>query len=219
MSSHSVLTLMGEQISPNELRRRYLDGDVAIDLLIYQQLLADATSDASHSEGLLAISVLWERPVCRRIISRYIADEEGQEEAWKEALYLIYSRVAGFDPTRSRFGTWVFNQGKYAALNEKRRRARDRRRDRAASEYIENEIIEFDISDWSDRERKAAFRAMKRLTENERIMIEQRVLLDASYEEIFEELGGSVKRDHIRIYVGRAIERLKKFCAEELEGR
>ena len=60
---------------------------------------------------------------------------------------------------------------------------------------------------------------MARLTETERSLVAKRVMLDESYDEIFDELGGSIKREHIRIYVARAVERLKKFYAQEQEGR
>jgi DNA-directed RNA polymerase specialized sigma24 family protein len=208
---------MGERISAAELRRRRREGDLGIDKLIHQQLLADVENKASHSEGLLAVNIVWKRPVCRFVIGKYLSHDEDQQEVWIQALALIHARIRKYDFTKCSLATWVFNQGKYAALNDVRRRHRERRADEAAYAHGRVDTLEFDMSSFTERENRAARRALKRLSENERRLVEQRVLLDRSYDEMYEDNDGSIKREHLRIYVARAISNLKRLTNEELE--
>jgi RNA polymerase sigma factor (sigma-70 family) len=119
----------------------------------------------------------------------------------------VITRIEKYDASRSKFSTWIFNQGKYAALNELRRCNRERRSEVAATSIETVEEIELYESSFSDDERRAAASALRRLTVSERELIRQRLVLDLSYDEIFEALGGSIKREHLRIYVSRAITR------------
>ena len=214
----SSVILMGERFSPAELCRQRSSGEVRIDILVYQQLLVDVTSNTRHSEGLLAVNILWRKPICQRVIGAYLSDVSAHEEVWNRTLEAVITRIEKYDATRSKFSTWVFNLGKYAALNELRRRNRERRSVAAMSNEAVQEV-EFYESGFSDLEKRATANALRRLTEGERDLIRQRLVLDLSYDEIFEALGGSIKREHLRIYVSRAVVRLKKFTEEELERR
>ena len=215
----SPLRLMGVTFTHEEFRSQCVSGDNDLEKLIVSQIMADQNNGAAHSEGLMALDLAWSLSVKRFLARDLLRNQpDAIDEVWNATLLKIYERISGFDPERSRFKTWVYNHARYAALNECRRLHKEKR----LKKHIESQptdVVTYPLepSLLTRRETSAVKRALTKLSDTERKLIELRLIEGLSYDEIAGRLGDVVKREHLRIVTGRAIARFAKFAKRELE--
>lgn len=199
-------------VAVDALYRSLGERDSAETTLIVAALRDPATAD----DALYAIVMCMKRPVQGVLRHNWLQDEDSVNEAWTDCLVRVHRRISSFDPLRSSFKTWVFNEAKYAALDLRRRDAQERLQDRATERATPRvETWDDDIEPLTPRERAGLSRAQRRLTRTERALLDMKYVEGMSYGEIAEATGVE-NRDTLRVAVFRAARKLDRMYREEL---
>lgn len=166
--------------------------------------------------GLLAFNKAF-RPRLFSYIRRLLKNEEElAKEAWNDTLYRVHTRIAKYDSSRYKFITWAFIQARHSALTLLRPHLRQIA---TTPEELGKEDVADVMVDSDDRALKseAVKRAMRRLTETERKLLNLRFVEGYGNVEIARgHLAGAIPEEHVRVYVSRAAKRLKNFFNEEI---
>jgi RNA polymerase sigma factor (sigma-70 family) len=140
-------------------------------------------------------------------------DEQTALDAWNETLYRVRTRVGSFEPSRSAFRTWAWNQARYAALSLRR----NWRRWREMQGLTDVTDPLADVGDpITAAEQAALYRAFSRLRPRERLLLFYRFVLEWKPRELAAELFTEMSAGQIRVAVHRAVERARRFYLEEL---
>ena len=219
MKSDYQLRLMGSLVGAGEFHARVARRDPALEQLIVSQIIADKTAASRTSDGLIAVDLAWRRAVQGYLVQEFFrSTPDSAEPVWNDTLRRVFDNIDKFDSRLSRFTTWVFNQARYAALDHVRRTKRAERElrslvaDPTSVGASESEPLLVGV-----RERSALRRALRKLSALDRELIRLRFIEDMTYDEVYEELGGRVKRDHVRIAMARATTRFRTAASKELE--
>lgn len=199
------------------LRRREPD---ATSLLI-KQMRQDRIKDDGSDLGLVLLSKAFRGMILSYLNRHWFqSDPESAQEAWNDTLARVYSQIGAYDPTKSTFLTWVFNQARYAALDI-RRALRRNAKGMAAQVIVERGAAHEEMeSPLSVTETNALQRAWRRLGERERKLLHLRYVQGYGNVEIARNhFSGDLPEEYVRVYVGRAVRRLKKWYEEELGRR
>ena len=189
--------------------------DQEAEALLVDQLVSDFGE--GRDRGLVLVSRAYRSRLLSYLQRICGGDEQAALEAWNDTLLRVHSRVATYDPSRSRFMTWVFNQGRYAALDILRR---DRRfRQAGHSHDRSDEIFEMPAPATAS-ERRCLMKAMSELTETERHLLTLRFVEGFQPAEIARTFGpGGIPDTQIRVYIARAVKRLRDRYLERLANR
>jgi RNA polymerase sigma factor (sigma-70 family) len=181
------------------------------------QIKTDHERRDKSAPGLVLFSKAFRGKLLGYLRHEWFPGDSGTvEEAWNDTLYRVWSRIDEFDASKSAFLTWATNQARYAALDLRRQRSRE-----AGEELVEEvEEEETPEKDWAERisERDALRRAFRRLSEAERRLLWLRHVEEYKNVEIAREglAGRELPEEHVRVYVNRAAQRLRKLYEEEL---
>jgi len=181
--------------------------------LLVRQIKDDHSASRTDSVGLHLLSRSF-RPVVLGYLGRdwFPYDAATAQEVWNDTLFRTYSRIESYDPTRSRFLTWVVNQARYAALDARRHQTR-----REARIY-EVPATTDDVTPLSRVEQRALRRARKRLSPLEARLLQLRVVEECAPRDIAtQHFGGDLSAEQVRVYTFRAISRLRKHFEDELQ--
>jgi RNA polymerase sigma-70 factor, ECF subfamily len=180
--------------------------------LVIAQLKEDLRVGASDSDALYAISRAFRPAVRGWLRNQWFRDDPATvDEVWNDTLLRIYSRINAFDPTKSKFTTWIVNQARFAALDALRRQP-----SQPATGTTEA-AIEITAEPLTDRERAALRQSWRHLTRTERQILHLRIVLHLTYAEIAGDLGGELPEAHVRVYCARALKRLRRFYEKEMD--
>jgi RNA polymerase sigma factor (sigma-70 family) len=190
------------------IRRR----DPSVTRALVEQIRADAAARVDRSEGLVVLSV-----VLRSYIVAYLrkhhfrGDDSTVEEVWNDTLLRVYTRIEAFDEHRGSFLTWVFSQATYAAADA-------RRRLRTPADSVATSTYDEQPEPMSDAEHRALTHAFARLSVAEQRLLRLRYVFEFRNVEIARErLAGEIPEEHVRVYVNRALTRLRAFFDEAIE--
>lgn len=201
---------LDEAVFIQEIRAR----DAEATRLLVAQLREDAQAENGRSPGLVALSLAI-RPCITAYVQRtfFAGDPESANEAWNDTLLRVYTRIDAFDPSRASFLTWVFAQASYAAADIRRKRLKapaDMNPISHASDDAPNPLSQVEL-----RALEAAF---SRLTDSEQTLLRLRYVLELGNVEIARTyLADKVPEEHVRVYVSRALARLRKNFDEAMD--
>jgi RNA polymerase sigma factor (sigma-70 family) len=203
-------------------------GDRAAGDWIVRQLLDDVAHARSDSPALLLIQLAFRGKVVGWLTrSRFAGDERLALEVWNDTLFRLWARIEKFDPGRSAFQTWVWNQAKWAALDLKRKVAQSQREiprgradevvDESRQEQEATRAFDEPHEPLTPAEEEAVRRAMRRLAPAEQWLLRLRYVFGFEPVEIArrELAGRALPEDHVRVYIMRARQKLARLWAEE----
>jgi RNA polymerase sigma factor (sigma-70 family) len=230
----SLKSIQGEEGLVDALRR----GEPEAERRVVSLLREELRNGGSNNRGLLLLQEAFRNRVVGWLTHTFFAgDLPTAEEAWNDTLYRVWTRVKQYDESRSRFGTWVWNQARYAALDLRRKRRADREvpypgeepsskggegeetTDVLRKRLDEGAMREFEEPEPLTRaEERAIRRALGRLTNTEQWLLRLRYVygfrnVDIARQEL---AGRPLPEEHVRVYVNRATKRLRAYYEEEL---
>jgi RNA polymerase sigma factor (sigma-70 family) len=184
--------------------------------LLVRQLIKDTRGGTSHL-GLVLLSRAFRGLILGYLRSIWFPDDpDTAAEVWNDVLLRVHTRIGDFDPSRSGFLTWLFNQARWAALDTRRKQRR--LEDRMSGEEIPDqadEAVEMPHI-WTNTEAAAFRRAWKGLTTTERNLLRARFIDGYGHVEIARnQLAGKIPEEHVRVYVSRAVRQFKRLLDEE----
>jgi excisionase family DNA binding protein len=105
-SQQSITTVADIEVEEasfiDALRRREVEAERAL----VRQIRSDFQSGGQHAPGLVLLQKAVRSKIVGTLQHRTFGGDIGMaEEAWNDALYRIWSRIEGYDETRSRFLT------------------------------------------------------------------------------------------------------------------
>jgi RNA polymerase sigma factor (sigma-70 family) len=188
---------------------------------VVQQIVRDREERRPHSETLLAICGAFRPRIFAFLRKEFFGkDEPTVEEVWNDTLERVYAGVERYDRSKAKFSTWLFNQARYVALDQIRALERYRRFEdlpgdvRPVAPHIdplESVLREFD--------EVALRRAFLGLPGPEQKLLFLKHVLGCRHVEIGRNrLAEHVPEDHVRIYVNRISEKLRRLYQEVLAG-
>jgi RNA polymerase sigma factor (sigma-70 family) len=141
-------------------------------------------------------------------------NDDGAQEVFADWLQRVLSRTPSFDPSRSAFRTWLYQQAKYAAADWRRKEARPPELLDLESATTSTADRGADMSDQpsdvlTSSEKGALRRAFRRLRPAQRELLWWRYVEGWTPTEIARvKLNGTVPDKHVKVYVVRAVTRL-----------
>jgi RNA polymerase sigma factor (sigma-70 family) len=205
------MVVAGRPVRRWEFIARLQRGERESEMMLLSQLKDDRVSGSSFGLGIVhsAYSV----PVIAWL-ARGMTSADAADECWGWTLGRVYEGCEAYDPTRSRFRTWIFNQAKYSAAAWRRKY-----RPLAVAAGQGGADVAPAIEDRLTRTEESAVRhAFRRLSEAERRLLWLRYVEGYAPSEIAREgLSGGIPEEHIRVYIARALKRLDKEVRSELQ--
>ena len=204
---HGIWEVAGELVDIRDFLVRLRGGDEAAEKLIVEQIRHDKDQGQPDGWGLVVLTAAY-TPIARTHLTRTLAwvpwDE--REDAWHRALYQIWERIETYDAARSKFRTWVCRMAQWQSP---RPRISDALTHAAGSEVPEHAAHE-ESDGISPEQQERLGRALSRLTEAQRDLLEMRFRDGLTYEEIVDRLDREVSREAVRIAVHRIMSRLRR---------
>ena len=215
-SSNEVVRLGGHVVGVAQLQDALKERDSDLVRSVVQLLQGDSSQ---QEEALYAVQRALRGTVRAWLRRDWFKDDASIEDVWIRTLARISARTASFDPSRSAFATWVFNQAKYAALDYRRELAAELRVEQRDRALRPEPAVEWDDErePITDREKDCLRRAKRKLSDTERRLLELRYEEERSYAEILEETGLNTSVSNLRVNVFRAARKLKGLYEGELQ--
>jgi len=206
---------VGSQLAgEDDFIARLQRSDEASERLLVAQIKTDRATRAS--DGLVLASKAYRGPVIGLLTKQFAGQLDAATEVWNDTLERIYDRIDTYEPSRSKFKTWVFNQARYAAMDYRRRQAGLPRPVADLGDEIED-ASSLHAEPLTDRESRALRSALRRLTPLQRSLVWNRYVRHMTPFEIAREgLSGEIPEDHVKVYVARALTKLRTNYLEEL---
>jgi RNA polymerase sigma factor (sigma-70 family) len=187
---------------------------------LVRQLKTDAGNEGSV--GLELLLAAFGREIHAFIYRLSERDRSVADELLFETAHRVLTRIGEFDPSRSAFRTWVYQQAKYAVLDHRRKGSR-------APEPIDPDLIDVTLEGEPDpietlsaaplstAEKRALTRAFKKLRPAQRELLWWRFVEGWAPTEIARgKLEGSVPEGHVKVYVARAMKKLSSLYDNEM---
>jgi RNA polymerase sigma factor (sigma-70 family) len=225
LGTHDLGTLNDELRFLGELQTRE---PAAVKRLV-DQLRQDVASD--QDRGLVLLSKAYRSRIVGWLNKTYFAgDYERAQEAWNDTLLRVWQRVGSYDETRMGFISWVFSQARYAA-QDLLRAIKVGRETAFAPDEEGDEKTAFEremeaearrgfeeTQPLTRREEAALRRARARLNSTQRQLLDLRYVLGLEPVEIArgDLLDRAIPETHIRVYINRAAQRLRRLYEQEL---
>ena len=214
MSEDDFIRLGDELFAPAMLAARLRRKDSDVTDLLVRVLRQESSAQARDSQALEVISLVLRGNIMRYLTRAQQLSAQAAQEVWNDTLLRIFLRADTYDPARSEFITWVFNQARYAALDHKRRIGRVLE---APSAQVTELATEDELPEpLANRERSALAKAMARLNPTQRLLLEMRYAQDLGPTEISRRLEGELTPEEVRVYVFRARRRLADLYSAEM---
>jgi RNA polymerase sigma factor (sigma-70 family) len=191
-------------------------GDRKAGVRLAEQLRTELDGRPTDCEGLRVFAKAFRGQLFAFLVHKqFEGDHDAALDAWNDTLVRVRTRVGSYEPTRSAFRTWAWNQAACAALSLRRNWRRWRMMER--------------LTDWPDRaadggdpvalaERAALSRAFGRLRMRDRQLLYYRFVEDWKPSELVSELFTEMSAGQVRVAVHRALERVRRLYLEELNG-
>lgn len=180
---------------------------------LVQRIRQDKEAANTAAPGLVLMSSAYRPRVIPFLRRLCFGRDENALEAWNDTLFRVWDKIETFDETKSTFRTWVFNQARYAGMAITRREGRQGRPVPVEQDRAEDDVPE----PRTQREQRALQTGWKRLSETEQEFLKLRFIEGYEPVEIARRfLGGRIPEEHVRVYVNRAVQRLRRFYDEEL---
>ena len=220
MELSDIVNVGGSDVVLRDVVLKMRAGDPDASRLIVSQIRTERDADSRDSLGLTILTLAFER-IVQSWLTKVFFDgrEDLADEAWNDALLTAWRRINQFDTHRSSFRTWFFNLAKWSAMSILRTEERAAMRVQRVAEVETADDVYDSLEEYYSYDEKlnaALERAMARLTDAQRRYVQLRVVHGLSHSEISQHLGGSVPTDHVRVYVNRAIRRLRAIFEEEV---
>jgi RNA polymerase sigma factor (sigma-70 family) len=186
---------------------------------VARQIVTDRNEGLAHSVVLEMVCDAFRGQIIAFLRRVYFPrDQRALEEVWNDTLERAYYRIEQFDMRRSKFGTWLFNQAKYAAWDRVRALERDRKAKRASEQTPPVPWRDPFIVIVDEEMREAMRRAYVRLSERDQRLLFLKHVLGCRHNEIARHrLVGDLPEAHVRVYTNRAAQRLASLYLDELD--
>lgn len=153
-------------------------------------------------------------------IGRLTRDPSPVSDIFEETLERVFRKVDSYEPSRSAFRTWVYEQARYSVLDwyRQHRHLRDTQVD-AVLETVEDPSpgVEEITNGTSRAESRAMRRALRRLTPTQRQLLWWVDVCGMRPSEVARAgLAGEIRPDQAKVYVWRARQELQKRFEQEI---
>lgn len=193
-----------------------LEKDPEATRALVAQIKEDAASGGEDSPGLVLFSEAFRGKILGWIqYRRFPADPAAAEEVWNDTLLRVWTKVGGYEESRSAFLTWATNQAKWAASDYVRRSPNKQKVSLAHGGDVTSQ--ESDPELLTEAERQALRRAFARLNDTQQALLRLRFISALPHREIARHvLGGQQSEANVRVYVNRATVVLRRYYDDEL---
>ena len=202
-----IWEVAGELVDVTDFLVRLRGGDEAAEKLVVEQIRHDKDEGKRDGVGLIILTAAY-TPIARTHLNRRLpwVPWDEREDAWHRALYRIWERIETYDAARSKFRTWVCRMAQWQSP---RRRVSDALTYAAGPEVPDRPAHEEGDGITPEQQERLG-RALSRLTEGQRDLLEMRFRDGLSYDEIIERLDREVTVEAVRIAVHRIVLRLRR---------
>ncbi len=173
--------------------------------------------DIEPYPGLCLLAAVLRGPILRYLHRWFQGDQEAAIEAWNDTLFRIHSRVESFDSEKKSFVGWCYDQARYAALDLLRGMKRERSLPIGELPDMRDPLSDDFPEPLTGRQERSLQAAWRRLTSTEQKLLRLRYVMGHSNREIADAVMPG-REEHVRVYVNRALRRLRRFFEEETDG-
>jgi RNA polymerase sigma factor (sigma-70 family) len=201
---------------------RFIERLRSTELHATRRLISQLKDDRSSggSLGLQLVSRAFGRELATYIARIFPEGTNDVESLLNETLQRVLTRIDSFDSSRSAFRTWLYEQAKYAVLDAKRK---DRRQLDTPPEHesdLEDGLeaaVADDAGPLTSREKTALRSAMRKLNPLQRQLLWWRYVMGYTPTEIArQKLAEGVREEHVKVYVSRAVQKLRDLYLLEV---
>jgi RNA polymerase sigma-70 factor (ECF subfamily) len=142
-------------------------------------------------------------------------NHEAALEAWNDTLLDIWENIALFDPTKSKFRTWLYNRARYQGLTRRRQLLKEGRlvTDSSVPDVAAPDAMPQPLT---ATEQVALQRAFRRLNHTQQELLWHRFVEGRMPAEIVTQgLVDNVDASTVSVYINRAAQRLRELYTEE----
>jgi RNA polymerase sigma factor (sigma-70 family) len=209
--------LNGRQVAAGAVASDLQSGDARLVADVVRQVLDDRAQRRPRSEALILICAAFRPRITLFLRQFFPNDPSALEEVWNDTLERAYYRIERYDSRKSAFGTWLFNQARYVSLERLRQLQRTARREFPAGwleERVENDPLAEVLDDKT--EQLTMRRAFLRMNDLDQKLLFLRLVLSCRNVEIARHrLVRELPEEHVRVYVNRAAQKLRKLFEDE----